>query len=143
MGIKLFDRKHKKILFKRTKMIIYKIFYKEWQIFDIELMLVQSDINPNEYASDIKCDVVPEGIAHFIFEKAKKVEDLEYAIKSAIRRGDDINKLRTVLYESLDWDNNPLPLKEAEERHYKVFKPFFEKEMNNYCKEFGLGMITD
>lgn len=139
MGIKLFDRKNKKILFKRTKMIIYKIFYKEWKIFDIELMVVQSDVNPNEYSSEIKCDVVPEGIAHFIFEKVKKVEDLEYAI----RRCDDINELRTVLYESLDWDNKPLPLKEAEERHYKVFKPFFEEAMNNYCKEFGLGMVTD
>lgn len=120
-------------------MIIYKIFYKEWKIFDIELMVVQSDVNPNEYSSEIKCDVVPEGIAHFIFEKVKKVEDLEYAI----RRCDDINELRTVLYESLDWDNKPLPLKEAEERHYKVFKPFFEKAMNDYCKEFGLGMVTD
>lgn len=139
MGIKLFDRKNKKILLKRTKMIIYKIFYKEWQIFDISLKLIQSDENSDEYYSEIHSHIVPEGIAHFIFEKIKKVEDLEYAIK----RCDDINDLRIVLWESLDWNNKSLPLKEAEERHYKVFKPFFEKAMNDYCKEFGLGMVTD
>ena len=120
-------------------MIIYKIFYKKWQLFDIEFLFIESEENKGIYYSDIKSDIIPEGIAHYIYDNVKTPEALEYIIY----RCNDINDLRICLYESLDWDNYPLPKKEAEERHNKIFRPFFEKAMKDFCKEFGLGMVTD
>ena len=139
MAIKLFDRKNKKILFKRIKMIIYKIFYKEWKVFDISLKLIQSDVNPDEYYSEIHSYVVPEGFAHYVFDKVKTKEELN----KVIFRFGEIDDLRIVLWESPFWENYPLNYKEAKKRETEVFRPFFETEMKRFCDEFGLTIFTD
>jgi len=119
-------------------MIIYKIFYKEYQVFDISLTLSYCDAG-DLYCSEIHSYIVPEGFAHYVFDKVKTKEELN----KVIFRFGEIDDLRLVLWESLDWNNKPMHLKEAEERETKIFRPFFETEMKRFCEEFGLGMVTD
>lgn len=120
-------------------MIIYKIFYKEWKLFDISLKLCKSDVYQDEYYSEIHSYIIPEGFAHYVFDNIKTQEELD----KVIFRFGDIDDFRTVLWESPYWNNLPLKYNEAEERETKIFRPFFEKAMKDFCKEFSLGMVTD
>ena len=120
-------------------MIIYKIFYKEWKVFDISLMLCQSDENSDEYYSEIHSYVIPEGFAHYVFDNVKTKEELN----KAIFRFGEIDDLRIVLWESPYWENYPLNYEEAKKREAEVFRPFFETEMKRFCDEFGLAIFTD
>ena len=119
-------------------MIIYKIFYKEHQVFDIELLLNESDYS-GRYYSDLCITPCISGVAHYIFENVKTPEKLEIA--SA--RCEQIADMRVILWEDPEYDNSPLSEKEAEERHYKIVKPRVEENLKNFCKTMGFSMFTD
>lgn len=119
-------------------MIIYKIFYKEHQVFDIELKLKKSDYIKGYY-SDLNISPCIPGIAHYIFENVKTPEDLEIA--SA--RCEQIADMRVILWEDPEYNNSPLPEKEAEERHYKIVRPRVEENLKNFYKTMGFSMFTD
>lgn len=119
-------------------MIIYKIFYKEHQVFDIELTLNEADYS-GLYYSDLNILPCIPGVAHYIFENVKTSEDLEIA--SA--RCEQIADMRVILWEDPAYDNSPLCEKDAEERHYKIVKPRVEENLKNFCKIMGFSMIAD
>lgn len=119
-------------------MIIYKIFYKEHQVFDIELNLNEAE-HSGLYYSDLHIMPCISGITHYIFENIKTPEELEIA--SA--RCEQIADMRVILWEDPEYDNSPLTEKEAEDRHYKVAKPRVEKNLKNFCKTMGFSMIAD
>ena len=52
-------------------MIIYKIFYKEHQVFDIELTLNESE-HSGLYYSDLHILPCIPGVAYYIFENVKR-----------------------------------------------------------------------
>lgn len=124
-------------------MVIYKVFYKEHEIFEISVYLDKSDTEPTKglYSSDLKSYIIPEGIAYFIFEDVKTPDDLQLAI----RRCQDIDDMRVMLWEDPDFDNSPLPLKRAEERHYKVVIPEVERVLKEFCDLYPgkFGVFTD
>lgn len=119
-------------------MIIYKIFYKEHQVFDIELTLNEA-VYSGLYYSDLNILPCVAGITHYIFENVKTPEELE--ISSA--RCEQITDMRVILWEDPEYINCPLPEKEAEERHYKIVKPRVEENLKNFCKTMGFSMIAD
>lgn len=125
--------------------MIYKIFYKEWQVFDISLTLCKSNEkwlmgqHEPKYYSEIHSYIVPEGFAHYIYDNVVTKDELQ----KVIFKFREIDDLRIVLWESLDWDNKPLYIEDAEKRETKVFRPFFEKEIKRFCKEFKLGLVID
>ena len=124
-------------------MIIYKVFYKEHKIFEITVYLDRSDVKPTKglYSSDLKSYVEPEGMAYFIFEDVKTPEDLQLAI----RRCQDIDDMRVMLWEDPGFDNSPLPLKRAEERHYSIVIPEVEHVLKEFCDLYPgkFSVITD
>ena len=124
-------------------MIIYKVFYKEYKIFEISVYLERSDVKPTKglYYSDLKTYIDPEGMAHFIFEDVKTSDDLQ----KAIRRCQDINDMRVMLWEDTDFDNSPLLLKRAEERHYSIVIPEIEHVLKEFCDLYPgkFGVFTD
>lgn len=119
-------------------MIIYKIFYKDYQVFDIELTLNEVEYT-GRYYSDLHIMPCISGITHYIFENIKTPEELE--IVSA--RCEQIADMRVILWEDPEYDNSPLREKEAEDRHYKIVKPRVEENLKNFCKTMGFSMIAD
>ena len=119
-------------------MIIYKIFYKEHQVFDIELTLNEAE-HSGLYYSDLHIMPCIPGVTHYIFENIKTPEELEIA--SA--RCEQIADMRVILWEDPEYNNSPLNEKSAEDRHYKVVKPRVEKNLKNFCKTMGFSMIID
>lgn len=119
-------------------MIIYKIFYKEHQIFDIELLLNESDYS-GRYYSDLHIMPCIPGVAYYIFENIKTPDEL----KIASARCEQIADMRVILWEDPEYDNSPLPEKEAEDRHNKIVRPRVEENLKNFCKIMGFSMFID
>lgn len=119
-------------------MIIYKIFYKEHKVFDIELKLNEAE-HSGLYYSDLHIMPCIPGVAYYIFENIKTSEELEIA--SA--RCEQIADMRVILWEDPEYDNSPLSEKEAEYRHYKIVKPRVEENLKNFCKIMDFSMFTD
>ena len=119
-------------------MIIYKIFYKEHQVFDIELTLNEAE-HSGLYYSDLNIYPCVQGVAYYIFENVKTPEEL----KIAIAKCEEIADMRVILWEDPVYDNSPLYEKAAEDRHYKIVKPRVEENLKNFCKTMGFSMFTD
>ena len=119
-------------------MIIYKIFYKEHQVFDIELKLNEAE-HSGRYYSDLHIMPCIPGVAYYIFENIKTSAELEIA--SA--RCEQIADMCVILWEDHEYDNSPLPEKAAEERHNKIVRPRVEENLKNFCKTMGFAMFTD
>lgn len=119
-------------------MIIYKIFYKEHQVFDIELTLNEAE-HSGLYYSDLHTMPCIQGVAYYIFENVKTPEEL----KITIAKCEEIADMRVILWEDPAYDNSPLREKAAEDRHYKIVKPRVEENLKNFCKTMGFSMITD
>ena len=119
-------------------MIIYKIFYKEHQVFDIELTLNEAE-HSGLYYSDLCIMPCIQGVAYYIFENVKTPEEL----KIAIAKCEEIADMRVILWEDPAYDNSPLFEKAAEDRHYKIVKPRVEENLKNFCKTMGFSMFTD
>lgn len=119
-------------------MIIYKIFYKEHQVFDIELTLNEAE-HLGKFYSDLNIYPCIQGVAYYIFENIKTLEEL----KIAIAKFEEIADMRVILWEDPAYDNSPLYEKAAEDRHYKIVKPRVEENLKNFCKTMGFSMFTD
>ena len=119
-------------------MIIYKIFYKEHQVFDIKLKLIEAE-HSGLYYSDLNILPCVSGIAYYIFENIKTPEELEIA--SA--RCEQIADMRVILFEDPKYDNLPLNEKAAEDRHNKIVKPRVEENLKNFCKIMDFSIFTD
>lgn len=119
-------------------MNIYKIFYKEHQVFNIELTLNESEYS-GRYYSDLHILPCIPGIAYYIFENVKTPEELEITTE----RCKQIANMRVILWEDPEYDNSPLSEKEAEERHNKIVRPKVEENLKNFCKTMGFSMIAD
>lgn len=125
----------------------YKIWYKDHQMFDIDIYVAATekyDDGTRKYYTEIKPHIVAEGLGYYIIENIDTPEQLEELLQWV----NSIADLRLTLFEgypSMDqnWENKPVECKEADMRMCKVHLPVFKSDMKAFCNKFGLSISED
>lgn len=124
-----------------------KIWYKEHQMFDIEVYITQTDKYDNgvyKYYTEVKPYLLSEGIAYYVYETLDDV--LESKLKEFLRDIDVIESLRQTLWEGapdFDWRNTPLDCNEADRRMCRVHLPKFKEMIKEFCDKYDLSLSED
>lgn len=119
----------------------YKIFYKDHQMFDIELYVAYFE---KKYYTEIKPYIIAEGLGYYIIENIKTPQELEQLLADV----NEVDDLRGLLFEGYwigkEWENSCLEdCNKADKRMCQIHRPKFEEIMNAFCKKYNLFLITD
>lgn len=118
-----------------------KIWYKEHQMFDIEVYISNFG---DRYYTEVKPYLLSEGIAYYVYEALDDV--LESELKEFLCDIDVIESLRQTLWEGapdFDWMNTPLDWNEADRRMYRVHLPKFKEMIKEFCDKYDLSFSED
>lgn len=121
----------------------YKIWYKEYKIFEVELYITESVSDNRLYYTEIKPYIIAEGISNYVFNEIKTKEQLDEFIFDT----DQIDDLRELLFEGKwiipNWTNDPLNYSAADARLCKIHRQRFVKIMKEYCDKYGFFLSED
>ena len=107
-------------------------------LFDIEYYLNQSDVNKEEWFSEISVLPIANELVYFLKEK---FEGDSFDYKQFAEDIDEIQELRRTLYER--YDNKPKQHMEARVFHYHVFGKTLKKTLYDFADKYGLYINID